>query len=442
MKEKLNKGGLPWWQLSLIGIGCTIGTGFFLGSSMAIKKSGPAVFIPFLLAAIGTYIVYDALVKMSVADPDKGSFRSYAKKAFGRWAGFSNGWVYLISEMLIMGSQLMALGIFTQFWFPSLPLWIGTSIFAVLGLLIILTGMKGFEKFQNVFGFMKMAAIVLFILIAVVILSRGFTGQESSLDSLVTHYGDFFSEGYKGIWLALLYAFYAFGGIEVIGLLVIDLKDPKQAPKAGKVMLLVLTFIYVSSIALALALVSWEKIKTEESPFITVLQKFEIPYVADIFNGILIVAGFSTMVASLYAVITILTSLAEDRDAPALLAKKGRMKVPFPAFLVIAGGLVITIVIGFLLPEKIFEYMITAAGLMLLYNWLFILVTYMKLMNVSLGERVKTIIGMVLIAVTVSGTLGEKTSRLGFYVSLLFIIMIGIATYIRVKKSRQNKPAG
>lgn len=439
MESKTNKGRMLWWQLSLIGVGCTIGTGFFLGSSMAIMKSGPAVLMAFMLAAIGTYIVYDALVKMSVDDPDKGSFRSYAKKAFGRWAGFSNGWVYLLSEMLIMGSQLMALGIFTKFWFPALPLWIGTSIFAVLGLLVILTGIKGFEKFQNIFGLMKMAAIIMFIFVAVVILFRGGNGEASGVMSLLDTYGNFFSEGYRGIWLALLYAFYAYGGIEVMGLLVIDLKEPKQAPKAGKIMILGLTVIYVLSIALALALVSWKTIKIEESPFITALENFQLPYVTDIFNGILIIAGFSTMVASLYAVLTIVTSLAEDHDAPAILAKKGEMKVPLPAILFLTGGLLITILIGFLLPEKIFEYMITAAGLMLLYNWLFILVTYAKLMNLSIWERVKIMIGMLLIVITVSGTLGEKTSRLGLYVSLFFIVIIGIATFIRVKKWGSNK---
>ncbi len=121
------------------------------------------------------------------------------------------------------------------------------------------------------------------------------------------------------------------------------------------------------------------------------------------------------MVASLYAVITILVTLAEDHDAPKILAKKGKMKVPFPAFLFLAGGLMITNVIGFLMPEKIFEYLVTAAGLMLIYNWLFILVTYMKLMKLSKWEQVKNSLGMLLIAVTVSGTLGEKTSRLGFF---------------------------
>ena len=436
MTAKTSKGRLSWWQLSLLGIGCTLGTGFFLGTSMAIHKSGPAVLIPFLVAAVCTYIVYDGLVKMSVANPDKGSFRTYAKQAFGRWAGFSNGWVYLISEILIMGSQLMALGIFTKFWFPALPLWVAASLYAALGLVVILTGMKGFENFQNIFGALKAAAIMMFIIVAVMIILKG--TQSATFDSLQSNYEEFFSQGIKGIWLGLLYAFYAYGGIEVMGLMVIDLKNPKEAPKAGRIMLIVITIIFIMAIALALALVSWKDFNVEESPFITVLHDYHIPYVADIFNGVLMIAGFSTMVASLYAVITILITLAEDHDAPKILAKKGKMKVPFPAFLFLAGGLVITIVIGFLMPEKIFEYLVTAAGLMLIYNWLFILVTYMKLMKLSKWEHVKNALGMLLIAVTVSVTLGEKTSRLGFFVSLLFIILIGIATWIVVKRQRKE----
>ncbi|WP_339280753.1 amino acid permease [Lysinibacillus sp. FSL P2-0066] len=434
MTSKAAKGSMAWWQLSLLGIGCTLGTGFFLGTSMAIHKSGPAVLIPFLLAAICTYIVYDALVKMSVENPDKGSFRTYAKQAFGHWAGFSNGWVYLISELLIMGSQLMALGIFTKFWFPALPLWIAASIYAAIGLVVILTGMKGFENFQNIFGALKAAAIIMFIIVAVVIIMRG--TSSTTMASLQANYEAFFSQGIKGIWLGLLYAFYAYGGIEVMGLMVIDLKNPKEAPKAGRIMLSVITFIFIMAIALALALVAWKDFSIDESPFITALQGYHIPFVADIFNGVLIIAGFSTMVASLYAVITILTTLAEDHDAPAILAKKGKMKVPFPAFLFLTSGLVITIVIGFLMPEKIFEYLITAAGLMLIYNWLFILVTYWKLMELTKWGHVKNGIGMLLIAVTVSGTLGEKTSRLGFYVSLLFIVLISVATWIVVKRQR------
>jgi len=107
---------LAWWQLSLIGVGCIIGTGFFLASSIAIKMTGHSVILAFIMAASATYIVFEALAKMSANDPQKGSFRTYAKKAYGRWAGFSSGWVYWCSEILIIGSQLTAISILSRFW--------------------------------------------------------------------------------------------------------------------------------------------------------------------------------------------------------------------------------------------------------------------------------------------------------------------------------------
>ncbi len=279
----------------------------------------------------------------------------------------------------------------------------------------------------------------MFIVVAAILMIKGMNSEPRQVDVILANFQGFFSEGVKGVWLGLLYAFFAFGGIEVMGLLVIDLKDPHQAPKAGKVMIVILTTIYVIALVCALALVHWASFTIDESPFITALANFNIPFVADIITGILIIAGFSTMVASLYAVVTILTALAEDHDAPAILAKKGKMKVPLPAFLFLTGGLIITITIGFMIPEKIFEYLITAAGLMLIYNWLFILVTYAKLMTLTKWQHVKNIVGMLLIAVTVSGTLGEKTSRLGFYISLLFIVFIALATLIVMKKRSNHR---
>ncbi|CAM5216100.1 hypothetical protein UACE39S_05293 [Ureibacillus acetophenoni] len=94
-----NGGGkLKWWQLSLIGVGCTIGTGYFLGSGIGIYKTGPSFIIAFILAGLTAMIVSEILGKMFIQDPQKGSFRSYTKKAFGRWAGFGSGWVYWFSE--------------------------------------------------------------------------------------------------------------------------------------------------------------------------------------------------------------------------------------------------------------------------------------------------------------------------------------------------------
>lgn len=60
---------LSWWQLSLLGVACTIGTGYFLGSGLAITIGGPAVLISFIIAATGTYLVFDALSRMTSEHP-------------------------------------------------------------------------------------------------------------------------------------------------------------------------------------------------------------------------------------------------------------------------------------------------------------------------------------------------------------------------------------
>jgi L-asparagine transporter-like permease len=433
------KGDLKWWQLSLIGVACIIGTGFFLGSSIAIKKGGPSVLIAFLTAAVLTYIVFGSLAKMTADHPAKGSFRSYAKEAFGRWAGFSNGWVYWTSELLIMGSQLTALGLFAQFWFPDMALWILTSIFGALGLGVIVLGTKGFEKVENVFAVMKIAAIVMFITLAILGIF-GFFDQGGKTSPTELFNDDFFPNGVKGLWMALIYAFYAFGGIEVLGLMSTELEDPKDAPKAGSVMLILLTTIYLLSIGLALTLHKWNEFNTEESPFIVALRRYDINWVPHVFNGVLIIAGFSTMVASLFAITNILVQLAEEGDAPELFAKKsGKKETPYRAICLTTGGLVLSILVSLLLPDNIYENITTAASLMLIYTWMFILFTYKKIIKLNTKEKIKRYIGIIIILIAVSGTTLEKSSRLGFFISLGFVAIIGFLAY-RINKKEKLKP--
>lgn len=438
MKKKSNGDGkLAWWQLSLVGVGCIIGTGYFLGSGIAIKMTGPSVLISFLLAALGTYIVYEALAKMSVKDPQKGSFRSYAKKAYGRWAGFSSGWVYWFSEMLITGSQLTALSIFTRFWFPHVPIWIFASIYAVLGVIVVIIGTKGFEKAENIFAITKIAAILMFIILAVLAISGVIDGGKGDF----SFPKEFFPKGITGLWSSLIFGFYAFGGIEIMGIMATRLKNKGDAPKAGTFMLIMLTIIYVISLGLAVSMVSWDQFNTEESPFVIALADYDLPFFPHVFNGALIIAGFSTMAASLFAVTTMLVTLAKDGDAPKVFAKQGKIKVPPLALGLTVAGLVTSIVISLLMPDRVYEYITTAAGLMLLYNWFFILITVGKLIRITAFGQIKRVVGMILIFLAVSGTLLDKASRPGLFVSLVFVGLIGIVMlFLRRKWKDDEQP--
>ena len=426
-------GDLKWWQLSIIGIGCTIGTGYFLGSSIGIKEAGPSIILSFILAALGTYIVFNLLAKMTAEDPQEGSFCYYADKAYGRWAGFSSGWNYWCSNILIMGSQLTALSILSQFWFKDIPLWIFAAGYALLSIFVVLLGTKGFDRIENVLAITKTAAIFMFIILAAAAVFGWIKGG-SIEPNFPTSKESILPEGFKGLWSSLIYAFYAYGGIEVIGLMAIQLKNKNEAPKAGKIMLLLLVVIYVTSLSLAVSLVPIEKFNTSESPFVTALNDYKLAFFPHVFNGAIIIAGFSTMTAALFGVTNLLVTISKNGNAPSFFSKKLKFKkLPLASMGLAAAGLLASVVTALLVPGKIYEYITTAAGILLLYNWSFIILSSLKILETKAKDKILAFLGIILILAAVSGTVAEKEIRFGFFVSLLFVGIIAIISFLLKK---------
>ena len=437
-----NEGELKWWQLSLIGVGCTIGTGFFLGSAIGIKITGPSIVFSFILAAIGTYVVYNLLAKMTAEDPQDGSFCYYAKKAYGQWAGFSCGWNYWSSNILIMGSQLTALSILSQFWFPKIPLWLFATGYAFLSIAVVLTGNKGFDKVEDLLAIIKTAAIIMFILIAVAAIF-GWFNLDTKEVIVPNSAQKLFPEGFKGFWSSLIYAFYAYGGIEVIGLMATRLKTKEDAPKAGVIMLILLVIIYVLALGLAVIMAAHGAFHHKESPFVTALAPYNLAFFPHVFNAAIIVAGFSTMTASLFGVTTLLVTLADDGDAPKVFAKKIKKlkELPLPSLALAVVGLIASIITALLLPGKIYEYITTAAGILILFNWAFIILSALKILELKAWGKTLSFIGIALILAAVSGTIMEKTIRMGFFISIIVVLLIGLISLVLQKKV-WNKASG
>lgn len=88
------------------------------------------------------------------------------------------------------------------------------------------------------------------------------------------------------------------------------------------------------------------------------------------------------------------------------------------------------------LPDRVYEYITTAAGLMILYNWSWILLSSGRLLKGGKLSGLKRWSGLVLIAAAVAGTLFHKVSRPGFYISLLIVAVIALSDFIvqRVKR--------
>ena len=142
------------------------------------------------------------------------------------------------------------------------------------------------------------------------------------------------------------------------------------------------------------------------------------------------------MTASLFGVTTLLVTLADGGDAPPLFAKKLKKfkELPLPSLTLATIGLIASIVTALLLPGKIYEYITTAAGILILFNWSFIILSALRILENKIWGKISAIIGIILILAAVSGTLMEKSIRMGFFVSLIVVVMIGIVALIMQKK--------
>ncbi len=112
-------------------------------------------------------------------------------------------------------------------------------------------------------------------------------------------------------------------------------------------------------------------------------------------------------------------------------------KLELPAILLTTGGIIVSIVLSIVMPDNIYEFVTTAAGLMLLYNWLFILASFGRILSLKGSEQFKRILGSLFILTAIGGTLFHHTSRPGFFLSIAFLVIIALVTLIM--RSRWKK---
>lgn len=447
-QQKNEKGHkMRWWDLALIGTGAVIGAGFFLGTALSLQRAGPSLLLLYLLGGLTAFLVFNALADMSLHDPQPGSFRVYARKAFGPSMGFMCGWMYWLAGILIMSSEVAALSIFTRFWFPGVPIYIFAALYALLGLGINLLGVKDFGRVESLFGLLKTSALVIFILfslayVAGLIYPLPYTSPQALPSELV----QWLPGGFSGAWSAMIFVLFSYGGIEVMGLMSSELKNPREVGRAGRVMLVVLTLVYAAGLLFALLMVPLHRINPSESPFVSALAIFHFGFIDSLLNLLIITAAFSTMVGALFAVTNVMVSLADDGDALPVLKRRNRKGVALPALTLTGLGLGGAVLFSFLLPNTVYEYITTAAGVMLIMNWLIIMSSQLKNNPAYIKQQIKerykvpaypysSYAAMAVVVLTIAGATLVPVQRTGVLISLGLVFLIWLGSKLRTLRS-------
>lgn len=365
-------------QMAMIAIGGAIGTGLFMGSKFAISFAGPAVILSYAIGGLIAFALMACLAEMTVQHPTSGSFGAYAEHYLNPMAGFLVRYSYWACIVLAVGTEITAVADYMKMWFPQLPAWIWIVFFSGTLLAVNAYSVKAFGLVEYWFSTIKVFAIIVFILLAIGILTQN-TQQSSHVIGNLTGHGGFFPNGFSGVWMGVIISIFSYLSIEMIAVAAGEAANPEQAVKyAFKSTALRLILFYLLSLSLIVALVPWTELigQNATSPFVTVMRIVGIPYADSILNFIVIVAALSAMNSMLYISTRMLFSLSRAGDAPQLFGKIRPNGVPINALFLSATGIAVASVVYTLDPASAFPIMIALSMFGALFTWGSIFVTH------------------------------------------------------------------
>ena len=374
MIDKAHK-GLTAPQLMMMALGTVIGGSWFLGSSVALHAAGPSVIIAYIIGGILVYFILFALSEMTVANPDPGSFRTYAAQVFGPGTGFVVGWVYWMGMVLGMSSEATAASILLRRWIPGIPVsWLGGVI--ILGVTLLnLLGANQLGRLESGLAAIKLLAVVSFIIIAFLLILGVFPGVPGPAAGYLSR-EPFMPGGIGGIAGSLLIVMFAYAGFEIIGLAASEADHPvKTVPRAIRYTVITLAGLYILSVAAILLLIPTAEITQNVSPMVAALNKRGVSWAGTALNIVLVTAILSTMLAAMFGLGRMIRSLADRHQAPEWLKDKGN--VPRKGILFSGISMLASLGFGLLFPSA-YLFLISSGGFATLFTYAVIIATHIR----------------------------------------------------------------
>ncbi|KKE98330.1 amino acid permease [Mycolicibacterium obuense] len=360
-------------HITMISIAGIIGAGLFVGSKNAIAEAGPAVILSYIMAGTLVVLVMRMLGEMATANPDTGSFSVYADRALGGWAGFSIGWLYWWFWVLVIPVEATAAAdILTSLIGGAQWIW----ALAVTALLTItnLASVGNYGEFEFWFALIKVVAIIAFIGVGVAaIFGLIPDSQVSGIDNLWQPDG-FLPNGFGAVIAGMLITMFSFMGTEIVTIAAAESPNPEKGiTKAVRTVIWRISLFYIGSIFIIVSLMPYNELP--DGSYQSTLQAIGIPGSKLIMDIVILTAVASCLNSALYTASRMLFSLSERRDAPQAVRKIAGNGAPWVAVLLSTAVGFLAVIGNYLLPEKIFGYLLATSGAVALFVYLVIAIS-------------------------------------------------------------------
>lgn len=450
-EDKLQK-SLKMRHLMMIAFGGSIGAGLFVGSGAIIQITGPAAVFTALMAGILVILVMRMLGEMVVAKPSLGSFSDYAREALGSWAGFTVGWLYWYFWVIVIAVEAIAGAAILRDWlFPNASLWALNLILLVVLTITNLFSVKAYGEFEYWFSLIKIVAIILFLAIGGSYVLGLLPGTELDFSNLTSH-GGFTPNGSAAVFIAVATIIFSFVGSEIVTIAAAESAESERAvvKAVNSVIVRILTF-YVGSVFLIVTIVPWNDGQALTNPYVSALKVIGIPGADMIMNLVVVTAVLSCLNSGIYTASRMLFALGDKGDAPKWMLDVTKNGVPVKAILTCTIFGFLSVIMAFVSPETVFQFLLNSSGAIAIFVYLLIAISQLRLrkkIEREMPERLKLrmwaypylTIGTIVAMVTIIGTMGfNADTRSQLILSLLsaivVILLYVLKTNITKKKS-------
>jgi APA family basic amino acid/polyamine antiporter len=324
------KRSIGTFQLTMFGVGSTIGTGIFFVLSQAVPEAGPGVIVSFIIAGIAAGLAAICYAELASAVPISGSTYSYAYTTLGEavamgvaacllleygvsTAAVAVGWSGYLNKLLsnVLGFQLphalSAAPWDTEPGYVNLPAVILIGMCAVL----LIRGASESARVNAIMVLIKLGVLGMFVIIAL-----------SAYDA--DHLRDFAPFGVAGIGSAAGTIFFSFIGLDAVSTAGEEVKNPqKTMPRALIAALVIVTGTYLLVGLAALGTQPWQNFgEQQQAGLATILDNVTHgSWASTILAAGAVISIFTVTLVTLYGQTRILFAMGRDGLMPARFAQ-------------------------------------------------------------------------------------------------------------------------
>ncbi|HKE80780.1 MAG TPA: amino acid permease [Solirubrobacteraceae bacterium] len=341
------------FQLTLFGVGATIGTGIFIVLTQAVPVAGPAVVWSFVIAGAVAGFTAICYAELASAVPVSGSSYSYA------YATLGEGVAMIVAACLLLeygvSAAAVAVGwsqylneLFDNLFHFTIPTAIAQApeqggvmnvpavVLILLCTFLLLRGASESAKVNAIMVMIKIGVLILFIVV-------GLQGWNSD------HLSNFSPFGLDGVTSAAGIIFFSFIGLDAVSTAGEEVKNPRRnMPLAIIFALLIVTGLYVAVTIVAVAAQPFGDFEGQDAGLSAILEKVTgSTWPATLLAAGAVISIFSVTLVVLYGQSRILFAMARDGMIPEFFHKLNpRTLTPVRTTFVVA--VVVSLLAGFI----------------------------------------------------------------------------------------------